>query len=236
MGNGGRTHDGRWRPLMVAAMVTMATLVACGGDDSNFPEAQRGKVVEYFDAAGDAFDFSADRQYVSAVAAAPDGTLYVAVADRFRKAEGTDYRVQDRDNGRVYSVPRSGKAKEVARGTAAAMTVSADGTLLRRLRRSVRREPDVHPRRRGTAPDRVRGLLGRCGTPSVRTSTAPPTAIVTAWPGSTPTARSSSCRDPMGPTSPTPSPSTAGATPTGSPGASTTSTSPAMPSPRSAVT
>lgn len=101
-----------------------SVLPSCGGDKSRFPEAQAGKVIEFFDPAKADIGFDPERHYLSAAAMGRDGTLYIGVADRKNKDGG-----QNLDHGRLFAVPKSGKPKAISDGTVSALAVSGDGTV-----------------------------------------------------------------------------------------------------------
>lgn len=112
------------RETAVAVAVLGLIAASCGGEESRFPEAQTGRVVEFFDPATADIGFDPDRQYVSAVAVGRDGTLYIGIGER-RSKDGS----QNVDGGRLLAVPKSGKPKEIGDSTVTGLAVTADGTL-----------------------------------------------------------------------------------------------------------
>jgi glucose/arabinose dehydrogenase len=110
--------------VVCAAAAVACVASSCGSEQSKFPEAQAGKVVEFFDPAKADIGFDPERQYVSAAAVGKDGTLFIGIAER-RTKEGS----QNIDAGRLFAVPPSGKPKEISEGTVSALAVSSDGTL-----------------------------------------------------------------------------------------------------------
>lgn len=95
----------RWATA-VAVAVLGSIAASCGGEESRFPEAQAGRLVEFFDPAKADIGFDPDRQYVSAVAVGRDGTLYLGIGER-RSKEGS----QNVDGGAPSCRPEVGKAQ-----------------------------------------------------------------------------------------------------------------------------
>ena len=137
MGDTGSTADlrrRRERPVhrrlggtVLAALGVAASIIGCGGggDDSRFPEAAPGKLIEFFDPAEADIGFVPEMHYVSATALDRDGTLYLAVAEKRRVEDGDEY--QDVDAGRLIAIPRSGEPEVVSTGMTTALTVNSKG-------------------------------------------------------------------------------------------------------------
>ncbi len=113
--------------LAVGLAVLGGVIPACSGDE-RFPQAERGKVIELFDAAEIEIDFIPEREYLSALAVAADGTVHLGVAPKQERLEDGKL-FQNFDKGRLVTLPRSGKPTIDSGGTTTALALSADGTL-----------------------------------------------------------------------------------------------------------
>ncbi len=107
--------------------VLVGAVPSCSGAE-RFPQAKHGKVIELFDAAEVGIDFDPDREYVSALAVAADGTVHLGIAPKKEQLEGGKL-FQDFDKGRLVTLPRSGKPTVDKGGTTTALAVSGGGTL-----------------------------------------------------------------------------------------------------------